>query len=192
MNKLNTFVALLRGINVGGKNLLGMKELVTVFENLGYCQVQTYIQSGNVVFQAAATGTRELSRRIATAVCQDREFAPQVIVLTIHELRKAIAANPFPEGAGDPKSLHLGFLESPPANPDEKRLLSLQSGSERFKLAGKVFYLHAPEGIGRSRLAANLEKALGVVVTGRNWRSVNAIISLALKVASHRCSGASR
>jgi uncharacterized protein (DUF1697 family) len=180
---MNTFVALFRGINVGGKNILPMKELAAVLEGLELSKVQTYIQSGNVIFQAAADSTQELARNIGAAVCKSHEFAPQVLVLSIQEVRNAIASNPFPEGESEPKSLHLFFLESSPSNPDIKRLGSLQSASERFKLVGTVFYLHAPGGIGRSRLAANVEKALGVTATARNWRSVSAILSLATKVA---------
>lgn len=183
-NEMNTFVALFRGINVGGKNILPMKELAAVFEGLELSKVQTYIQSGNVVFQAEADNTPELARNIGAAVCKSHEFAPRVLVLSIQEFRNAIASNPFPEGESDPKSLHLFFLESFPANPDLKRLGSLQSASERFKLIGTVFYLHAPAGTGRSRLAANVEKALGVTATARNWRSVSAILSLATEVAS--------
>jgi len=181
---MNTFVVLFRGINVGGKNILPMKELVAVFESLDLRKVQTYIQSGNVIFQAVADSTQELAKKIGAAVGNSHEFAPQVLVLSIQEFRNAIASNPFPEGENEPKSLHLFFLESFPANPDVKRLESLQSASERFKLIGTVFYIHAPAGIGRSRLAANVEKALGVTVTARNWRSVSAILSLATKVAS--------
>ena len=181
---MNTFVALFRGINVGGKNILPMKELEFVFEDLGLSQVQTYIQSGNVTFQAVADSTQELAGNIGDAVCRSHDFAPKVLVLSIQEFRNAVASNPFPEGESDPKSLHLSFLESAPSNPDIKKLESLQSASERFKLIGTVFYLHAPEGIGRSKLAANVEKALGVTMTARNWRSVSAILSLATKVAS--------
>ena len=177
--EMNTFVALFRGINVGGKNILPMKELAAVFEGLGLSKVQTYIQSGNVIFQAASGSTGELARNIGAAVCHSHGFAPKVLVLSVQEFRNAVASNPFPEGESDPKSLHLFFMESAPPNPDVKKLGSLQSASERFKLIGTVFYFHAPEGIGRSRLAANVEKALGVTGTARNWRSVSAILSLA-------------
>ena len=177
-------MALFRGINVGGKNILPMKELVAVLEGLKLGKVQTYIQSGNVIFQVASDSTRELAKNIGAAVFNSHEFTPRVLVLPLQEFRNAIASNPFPEGESDPKSLHLFFLESLPANPDVKRLEYLKSSSERFRLIGSIFYLHAPEGIGRSRLAANAEKALGVAATARNWRSVGAILSLATKAAS--------
>ena len=177
---MNTFIALFRGINVGGKNILPMKELIAILEDLELSKVQTYIQSGNVIFQAAIENTQELARKIEAAVCNSYEFTPKVLVLSIQEFRKAIASNPFPESESEPKSLHLFFLESASANPDVKRLKSLQSESESFKLIDTFFYLHAPMGTGRSKLAANVEKALGVTVTARNWRSVSAVLSLAI------------
>lgn len=178
---MNTYVALFRGINVGGKNVLPMKELAAVLEGLGLSKVQTYIQSGNVVFQTTKGRKKDLAKDIGTAIGFSHDFVPQVLVLSIQELRNAIVSNPFPDGESNPKSLNLFFLETTPANPDLGRLASLQSGSERSQLVGTVFYLHAPEGVGRSRLASNVEKALGVTVTARNWRSANAILSLAMK-----------
>ena len=181
---MNTYVALFRGINVGGKNILPMKELTAVLEGLGSSNVQTYIQSGNVVFQTTKRGTQKLGRDIGAAIGASHQFVPRVLVLSIQDFRNAIASNPFPVGETDPKSLHLSFLESPPPSPDLAKLAALQSVNERFKLVGRVFYLHAPDGIGRSRLAANVEKALGVAGTARNWRTVNVILSLATKKPS--------
>jgi uncharacterized protein (DUF1697 family) len=178
---MNTYVALFRGINVGGNNLLPMKELAAVLEDLGLKEVRTYIQSGNVVFRAEAEDKRELGRDIGVAIGKSHGFVPKVLILSIQDFRDAVVSNPFPEGEGEPKSLHLFFLESPPASPDLERLASLKSESERYMLLGGVFYLLAPEGIARSRLASNAEKALGVTVTARNWRSANAILGLALR-----------
>jgi uncharacterized protein (DUF1697 family) len=91
----------------------------------------------------------------------------------------AIRKNPFPEAVTDPKALHAGFLASMPEKPNLKALESLKSDSERFRLVGKVFYLHAPEGIGRSKLAANAERLLGAPMTDRNWRTVCKIREMA-------------
>ena len=115
-NEMNTYVALLRGINVGGKNILPMKELTAVLEGLGLKKVQTYIQSGNVVFQCKANKAQELTHDIGTAIFHSHELTPQVFVLSVQELQNAIVSNPFPEGENDPKSLHLFFLESSPAH----------------------------------------------------------------------------
>jgi uncharacterized protein (DUF1697 family) len=92
--------------------------------------------------------------------------------LDLDDLETVIKQNPFPEAETDPRALHAGFLASAPERPDLKTLEKLKTASERFRLVGKVFYLHAPDGIGRSKLAARGEKLLGVPMTDRNWRTV--------------------
>ncbi len=176
---MNTFIALFRGINVGGKNLLPMTELVGLLEDLGARKIKTYIQSGNAVFQTAEEDIAQLSRRLAMEIKQRHGFEPCVIILGLAELEKAMAENPFPEAEADPSSLHLGFLASAPTSPDLKKLAALKKESERFHLTERVFYLHAPEGIGRSKLAARAEKLLGVPMTDRNWRTVGKIREMA-------------
>lgn len=176
---MTTYIALFRGINVGGKNSLPMKELVAILEALGARNVKTYIQSGNAVFQSGEKEGSHLSQKIAAGIKNSRGFDPHVLVLGLDEIEKAIADNPFPDAESDPGSLHIGFLASTPENPDLKKLASLKKESERFHLKGKVFYIHAPEGVGRSKLAANSEKLLGVPMTDRNWRTVCKIMELA-------------
>ncbi len=168
---MSTCIALLRGINVGGKNTLPMKELVRDFESLQLKNVQTYIQSGNVVFQAAKNPARNLAERIATTIESRHGFRPQVLILSVDQLSEAIENNPFPEAEEDPKSLHLFFLESQATKADHESLAKAQAVSERYQLVDQVFYLHAPDGIGRSKLAANAEKFLQVPATARNWRT---------------------
>lgn len=176
-----TYVALLRGINVGGRNRLPMAELVEVLTGLGLRAVRTYIQSGNVVFAGESADSAELAATIGAAIGRSHGFIPAVIVLTAAELDHAIAANPFGDSIADPKSLHLFFAAAPPDQPDWERLARVQRPSERYQLVGSVFYLHAPDGIGRSKLAEQIEPALGVPVTARNWRSVSAIHALTLE-----------
>jgi uncharacterized protein (DUF1697 family) len=175
---MNAYIALFRGINVGGRNKLPMRELVELLRSLGLQSIKTYIQSGNVVFQTDATDTSDLSERISAAVNESHGFAPHVLLLTLEEFETAIESNPYPEAVSEPRTLHLYFLASEPQDPDLEALESLRSPSERFALKGKVFYLHAPQGIGRSRLAAGVEKALGVGATARNWRSVTGIMAM--------------
>lgn len=169
---MQTMIALFRGINVGGKNLLPMKELVSILESLGAQNVQTYIQSGNAVFKIAAEDTALLSERIRSEINLQHGFAPKILLLTPVELNKVIANNPFPEAETEPGHLHLGFLSATPPTPDFAKLDQLKSESEAYRLIGKVFYLHAPEGVGRSKLAAGCEKCLGVPMTDRNWNTV--------------------
>ena len=96
-----------------------------------------------------------------------------MLILSASAFESALRCNPFPEAAADPKTLHLLFLASAPDSPDLDALAAVQSPTERFRLIGQVFYLHAPDGIGRSKLATKVEKALGVATTGRNWRTVD-------------------
>lgn len=181
---MNTFIALLRGINVGGNNKLPMKELVTILAGLGLRNVKTYIQSGNVVFQSDRTDTLTLSSEITAAIGKSHGFRPQIFMLTIPELQTAIAANPFPAGEPEPKSLHLFFLDAPPQNPDWQMLETLKATNERFALIDKVFYLHAPDGIGRSKLAEKFARGWNVGITARNWRTVTLMLEMAKELAA--------
>ena len=169
---MNTYVAFFRGINVGGNNALPMKEMVAVLEDLGARKVRTYIQSGNAVFRSAEKNASQLPKRLTAEIKKRYGFEPHVLILGLDEIKRAMADNPFPDAEADPSRLHLGFLASRPKRPDLEKLDSLKKKSERFRLSDKVFYLHAPEGIGRSRLAACAEKLLGVPMTDRNWRTV--------------------
>ena len=176
---MTTYIALFRGINVGGKNSLPMRELVPLFEASGMRNVRTYIQSGNVVFEGDTVDASKLSDQIGAAVEKRRGFVPHLLVLEADELIEAIAANPYPEAESNPTTLHLTFLASVPASPDLESLECIKRDSEQFMLKGKVFYLRAPDGIGRSKVAARTERALGVAGTSRNWRSVCAIEAMA-------------
>lgn len=167
-----TLIALLRGINVGGNNKFPMKELTALLEGMGLRDVQTYIQSGNVVFRYEVKNRAALAAKISAAIGAQHGFAPQVLLLDAAELRRAIADNPYPEAEADPQSLSLLFLAETPQHPDLQSLEVLKTGSERFKLVGRVFYMHAPDGFGRSKLAARAEKLLGVAASGRNWNTV--------------------
>jgi uncharacterized protein (DUF1697 family) len=175
---MKTYIALFRGINVGGKNILPMKELAALLEKLGADNVKTYIQSGNAVFRHQAESASQLSSTISAAIKERHGFEPRVLLLGLAEMEKAVASNPFPAAETEPKTLHLYFLASTPQNPDLKMLDSLKKANERFKLIDTVFYLHAPDGIGRSKLAERVEKALGVAATTRNWRTVSKIMAM--------------
>lgn len=176
---MKAFIALFRGISVGGRHSLPMKELVALLENLGCRNVRTYIQSGTAVFQSSEKGPGTLAKRISAEIKRRRGFEPAVQLLTVKEFEKALRQNPFAEAVADPKSLHLSFLAEKPKRPDLKRLEELRKDSEHYRLIGRVFYLHAPEGIGRSKLAAAAERCLGVSLTDRNWRTVCEIMKLA-------------
>jgi uncharacterized protein (DUF1697 family) len=175
---MNIYIALFRGINVGGKSSLPMKELVAILADLGAVRVKTYIQSGNAIFQIAEENAFQLSNLISKEVDQRRGFAPHVLVLTLAGIEKAMAENPFHAAESEPSNLHLGFLASKPENVNLAKLESLRKASEKYHLTDRVFYLYAPEGVGKSRLATNSEKILGVPMTDRNWKTVQKIREL--------------
>ncbi len=176
---MSTYIALFRGINVGRKNSLPMKELVALLEDIGARNIKTYIQSGNAVFRSAEKNLWQLSQRLTAEIKKRHGFEPHILILGLDAIEKAMAENPFPDAEADPSTLHLGFLAFTPKNPDLKKLDTLKKDSERFHLSDSVFYLHAPEGVGRSRLALNSEKLLGVPMTDRNWRTVCKIRKMA-------------
>lgn len=169
----------MRGINVGGHNILPMADLRNHFESLELTNVRTYIQSGNVVFDAAATTPSALAKRIDERIEQQHGFRPRVLILSREDFLAAIEMNPYPEAASDPRTLHFFFLAEPAADPDLQALDEARSPTENYKLTDRVFYLHAPDGIGRSKLAANVEKHLRVVATARNYRTVDRLVSMA-------------
>lgn len=176
---MSTYVALLRGINVGGKGTLPMKELVSILESLGGTGVKTYIQSGNAVFQHNSADTAKLASKLTAAIDKARGFAPQVIVLEAKRFAKIAKANPYPEAVAEPKSLHVWFLTAKASKANVEALTNLKGENEQLQLTTAAFYLHAPDGIGRSKLAASVERHLGVAATARNWRTVSTLLQMA-------------
>ena len=180
---MTDYVALFRGINVGGKHILPMQELRGLLTALGCDNVKTIIQSGNAVF-SAGTDPASLSLNIANAIDEKFGFSPQVLLLRLETFEAIVAANPYPEAAATPKLLHVWVLTELPDNPVIGAMNALKADSERFALMDNALYLHAPEGIGRSRLAARVDHCLGVPTTARNWRTVTKLIDLADQLAT--------
>lgn len=181
---MQTYIALLRGINVGGYNKLPMAELKKVLTQLGLQAVQTYIQSGNVLFQADDLDFRVWEAKISQAIAESHGFAPQIMLLTSDTLTQAMTANPFSQAVDAPKSLHLYFLAEAAPDPDLAKLDTLKKADEECRLLDQVFYLYAPSGIGRSKLAAQVEKALAVPCTARNWRTVSKLAEMVAESTS--------
>jgi uncharacterized protein (DUF1697 family) len=176
---MTTWIALFRGVNVGGHNKLPMRDLADVLTQAGACHVKTYIQSGNVVFDHAAARPDEIAPLIETTVQNSFGFMPKVHLLSVGELQKAIAANPYKQAESEPKTLHLFFLASEPGVLNKEAWDKIKAESEQYALIGSTFYLHAPDGIGRSKLAAKAEALLNVSATARNWRTVTKVLELA-------------
>ena len=162
-----------------------MKGLTAILEKMGASEIKTYIQSGNAVFKA---DENRLFQSVPMAIAEIKKqygFEPQMLVVGLDEIEQALANNPFPKAEMHPSSLHLGFLSSVPKRPDLQKLNGLRTGNESFLLKERVFYLHAPEGVGRSKLYASAEKSLGVPMTVRNWKTVCKIKALAAEMNGH-------
>ena len=177
------YIALFRGINVGGNNILPMADLRALMTRLGLKQVASYIQSGNVVFHTDHADLTIVRQLIQSSIHEQFGFSPRILILSVDAFREAMANNPFPDGPAEPKTLHLFFLAEPAGEIEWQAINDLKAASEEVSLIGDVFYLYAPKGIGRSRLAARVEKLLGVSATARNWRSVTRIEALASRNA---------
>jgi uncharacterized protein (DUF1697 family) len=173
IHRMETWIALLRGINVGGNHNVPMKELVKLLEANGFEQVKTYIQSGNVIFQSAGKPADVIGHLIENKF----GFKPAVFLLRLDDLKKAATNNPF--RSDDGKAVHFFFLAGDPTSVDFELLDSVKTASEDYRLIEKVFYLYAPEGIGRSRLVDKLGKAIpGVSMTARNLNTINKLIEM--------------
>jgi uncharacterized protein (DUF1697 family) len=165
---MNSFVLLFRGINVGGNNLLPMKTLVTLLENNEYQEVTSYIQSGNVVLKSPHNSVNLIKELIS----KHFNFSPEILMIDNITFSTIVSQNPYTMYEG--KFVHMYFCINEIALNTEK-ITQLLSPTEEYVVKGNVFYLHAPKGIGRSKLVANIEKCLNQVSTGRNLNTVNKI-----------------
>ncbi len=173
-------LCLLRGINVGGRASVKMEALRASFESLGLAAVQTYVQSGNVIFRTGKLPTEALARRIEKKLLEDFATPIRALVLTAGELNRVVGANPFLKDAKiDPARLHVTFLSAEPGRESARKLGALATGRDEYRLAGRAVYLHCPDGYARTKLSNNaLERALSVPATTRNWRTVTTLAGM--------------
>jgi len=167
-------VALLRGINVGGKNKLPMNDLAELFTETGCSDVRTYIQSGNVVFCAPSTVVRSLPARVADAVERRFGFRVRLVLRSGVDLQDVVARNPFLRRRGvDPRTLHVGFLATKPTAARVAALDPDRSPPDEFQVRGREIYLFCPNGMGRTKLTNDyFDSKLATVSTVRNWHTV--------------------
>ena len=154
-----------------------MQDFRNLLSELGCKDVATYIQSGNAVFNYPGKVTR-LSESISDAVEKQFGFRPQTMLVSAVEFLAIAAANPFVAKALELKFVHICFLPGAAQQPNTERMTELACPSEQYVLTDEAFYLHAPDGIGRSKLASNVEKCLGVRTTARNARTVGKICEM--------------
>lgn len=173
-------VALLRGINVGGNNQLPMKELAAMFVEAGCTEVQTYIQSGNVVFSASGSQVERIAGLVDRSIADRFGFSVPLVTRSADELEAVARDNPFVQSGADPKRLHVAFLAE---QPDAARVAMLdpqRSPPDELVVRGREIYLHCPRGIGRSKLTnAYFDSRLATTSTIRNWNTVRKLVALA-------------
>ena len=173
------YLAFLRGINVGGKNKLPMEELRAMFVAAGCDDVQTYIQSGNVIFGAAPDVVSTVPGVITARIAADFRYRVPVIVRTAAELAGVLERNPFVPTGAAAEALHVMFLAAHPAADRVARLDPRRSPPDAFAVRGQEVYLHLPNGMARTKLTnAYIDTTLDTTSTARNWRTVSTLRTL--------------
>lgn len=174
-----TFAAFLRGINVGGKNSIPMAELKPALSALGFEDVVTYIQSGNVVFRSPSRAAGDVAADVERQIAQVFGVDVAVLLRTPAQLRKIAADNPFLGKGADLSKLHVVFLDARPGKDAIAKLDPDRSPPDAFSVRGREIYLRLPKGAGRSKLTIDwFERALSVRATARNWKTLGKLIEL--------------
>jgi uncharacterized protein (DUF1697 family) len=179
--KTATFISLLRGINVSGQKTILMNDLKALFVQLNFTQVTTYIQSGNIIFNAAEIfSNAELARQIQEAISKKYNFSVPVIVRSRAEMLQIRSDNPFLAETGiNPEWLHVTFLGSDPRQADLEAMAGYDFSPERFVMIRQEAYLYCPQGYGKSKISNSFfENRLKVTATTRNWKTVLKLVDL--------------
>lgn len=181
---MQVYVALLRGVNVVGNSIIKMEVLRELCCGLNLKDVQTYVQSGNVIFRAKQTDEKALAKKISDGIEKRFGFRPEVMLRTPGELRAVVAANPFAGRDGiNPSSLLVNFLLDAPSADTRKQIHAIEPRSgEEIHLIGRELFIYFPEGIGRSKTRGAFDRVLKNTATGRNWNSVRKVLELAEKL----------
>lgn len=175
-----TYIALIRGINVGGK-VLKMADLKDAVSPLGFTNIQTYLQSGNMVFRTATADTGGLAKRISDAIRGHKSMDVTVMVREAAEWKTVVTGNPYPQAHEFPKTVHAFILDGMPEASRLDMLAAREAGREEWAIVGGTLYLHTPDGFGKSVLGNIVERVLKVPMTARNWNTVVALDELAGK-----------
>ncbi len=173
------YVALLRGINVGGNTMIKMGELAALFESLGFSSVKTYINSGNIAFDVAKTAESKLVTKIEKALNERFGRAISVMIRDQSSIHEILAANPFAGQFESHKEMHVLFLKEEMPAEKVRELMAAAPPQERFTVRGTEIYCHLPMGVADSILGKSfIEKRLKISVTGRNWRTAETLAEL--------------
>lgn len=172
-NNLKTYISILRGINVSGHHIIKMEDLRQLFAKIGMQNIQTYIQSGNIVFQHIPTDKKILETQISNAITEKFNFNIPVIVLEFAEMAQIISKNPFLSYVSkDVCHLHVTFLSENPCQENYNKITAGIYQNDEFALVDKAIYLYCPNGYGNSKLSNSFfENKLKVTATTRNWKT---------------------
>ncbi|MBF9251987.1 DUF1697 domain-containing protein [Pontibacter sp. 172403-2] len=179
---METFISILRGINVSGQKKILMADLKALFENLGFENVSTYIQSGNVVFTAPeGSNGKELAGKIEAAIAEKYNFHVPVIIRTAAEMENILAVNPFLKDMSiDQEKLHVTFLNEIPEQEKLESIKGFHSPPDQFVIIGREVFLHCPDKYGETKLSNKFfENKLKVAATTRNWKTVARLANMA-------------
>ncbi len=182
---MTIFISILRGINVGGHNTVKMDALRKLLTDLGFINVQTYIQSGNIIYQSKRLTTGKINEIIENSIKQKFGFDVPVITLTLEELIKISESNPFTKDkTKDASFFHVTFLSDKSKSEDVNKIKENDFKPDEFKEMDKAIYLYCPNGYGKTKLSNSFfEKKLNVSATTRNWKITNELISIAKGMA---------
>jgi len=181
---MQTIISLLRGVNMTGHNSLKMKDLLQLYNNLGFKNAETYIQSGNVVFKyPGIINEQEISARIHGEIRSSFGYDIAVIIRTVDELNNIMTANPFlSEVNFDPSKMAVIFLTSEVTTIQKEKVAAIDYPPDKFYIKGREIYIFCPNGFGKTKLYTNFfENRMGVTGTARNWKSITAILQIAEK-----------
>ena len=181
---MQTFISILRGINVSGQKKILMADLKMLYEKLKFKDVTTYIQSGNVIFRSnEKLSDVEFAKKIEGAIYEKYVFEVPVIIRSEDEMKKIIAANAFlKEKNIDFKKMHVTFLSNIPDNGNVESIEKMDFSPDKFIISGKEVYLYVPNGYGETKISNTFfEKKFKVKATTRNWNTVNKLLELAVK-----------
>jgi uncharacterized protein (DUF1697 family) len=176
---MKTFISILRGINVSGNNMIKMDALHELYGELKFTNIETYIQSGNVVFQSRASDGQELARQISKKLLQKLSATVPVLVLEPNEFKILAKNNPFIKRKEDTRFLHVTFLSEAPKKEDVGAIQKNLYGPDEFEVSGKAVYLFCPGGYGKTKLNNTFfEKKLKVTATTRNLNTVLKLLEM--------------
>jgi uncharacterized protein (DUF1697 family) len=177
-----TYIALLRGINVSGKNKIKMVDLKQLLLNLGYTDITTYIQSGNVIFKSNIKDKVVIEKTIISAITNHFNLTIKVLIITKSELNTIFNSNPFlnNDASIDSSKLHVTILDK---KPNFETILNLETfknnSNDEFKFVNNIIYLYCPNGYGKTKLTNNLfENKLKIAATTRNWKTITKLFEL--------------